>query len=72
MIMRINRRVYAQKNLLRASGAKTKKIRGLNKRNRTCLKGFLKVEGHGCEKEKLGGFLAKQPATGSVDRYVVS
>jgi hypothetical protein len=37
MIMRISRRVYAQKNLLRASGAKTEKIRGLNRRNRDLI-----------------------------------
>jgi hypothetical protein len=46
-----------QNNLLRTSGIKTKQIRGLNKRNRTQLQGFRKVEGYGCENEKDGSLV---------------
>jgi hypothetical protein len=57
--MYINRGSKAQKDLLKTSGDKTNKGRGLSMQEQTYLQGFQLVEGPGCETKKTKGLFSK-------------
>jgi hypothetical protein len=66
--MHINQRSIAQKIKSRISGGISREIRGLDIKERTYLRGNLKVEGLACETKTTKGLFSK---TAQVDRYWV-
>jgi hypothetical protein len=70
MITHVNQRAYAQKIKDGLLVRKTRKDRGLNRRNWDLFERVYKVEGFFCDIQNNRGLLAKRQRKVSVDRYV--